>query len=157
MSRPRVAAGALLFDEQGRILLVKPNYKPGWDIPGGYVEPYETPVEACQREVNEELGLSRQIDRLLVVDWAPSDKEGDKILFVFDGGPLTHDELAQVTLQHDELSNAEFFSDDGLSRVLNERLSKRIHEAIHAYGSGDVRYLEHGSTIRHEGPSSLQR
>jgi 8-oxo-dGTP diphosphatase len=45
MAHPRVASGALFFDTQGRILLVKPTYKDGWEIPGGYVEPGETPVE----------------------------------------------------------------------------------------------------------------
>ena len=72
MAKPRVAAGALFFDEQDNVLLVKPTYKDGWDIPGGYVEPGETPIEACQREVKEELGLELPVRRLLVVDWAPS-------------------------------------------------------------------------------------
>jgi len=35
---PRVAAGALFFGDQGRVLLVHPTYKDTWDIPGGYVE-----------------------------------------------------------------------------------------------------------------------
>ena len=35
---PRVAAGALFFDDRGRVLLVHPTYKDTWDIPGGYVE-----------------------------------------------------------------------------------------------------------------------
>jgi 8-oxo-dGTP diphosphatase len=30
-----VSAGALFFDEQGRLLIVKPTYKDGWEIPGG--------------------------------------------------------------------------------------------------------------------------
>jgi len=48
-----VAAGALFRDAGGRVLLVKPHYKAGWDIPGGMVEPGETPSEACAREVTE--------------------------------------------------------------------------------------------------------
>jgi NUDIX domain-containing protein len=37
---PRVpaSAGALLFDGQGRLLVLKPSYKRGWTIPGGQVE-----------------------------------------------------------------------------------------------------------------------
>lgn len=34
-----LAAGVLLFDEQDRVLLVDPTYKPGWEFPGGVVEP----------------------------------------------------------------------------------------------------------------------
>jgi len=48
-----VAAGALFRDAGGRLFLVKPHYQPDWDIPGGMVEPGETPSEACAREVAE--------------------------------------------------------------------------------------------------------
>jgi len=36
---------------------VRPDYKPHWEIPGGYVEPGEIPAEACMREVKEEFGI----------------------------------------------------------------------------------------------------
>ena len=37
---PRIpaSAGALIFDEAGRLLILKPTYKAGWTIPGGQVE-----------------------------------------------------------------------------------------------------------------------
>ena len=96
MARPRVAAGVLVHDDQGRILMVKPTYKDGWDIPGGYVEPDESPAQAAERELAEELNLRRTPGRLLVVDWAPHPAEGDKLLFVFDGGTLTDSETASL-------------------------------------------------------------
>ena len=55
MATPRVAAGALIRNPAGQILLVKPTYKDGWDIPGGYVEPGESPGAACLRELKEEI------------------------------------------------------------------------------------------------------
>lgn len=58
MATPRVTAGALFSDEASRILLVRPTYKEHWDIPCGYVEPGESPLAACVREIGEELGLS---------------------------------------------------------------------------------------------------
>src|SRR2546427_4897446 len=57
MATPRIAAGVLFRDPDGRVLLVKPTYKAGWDIPGGYVEPGESPKQAALREVREELGI----------------------------------------------------------------------------------------------------
>ncbi|HEY8471123.1 MAG TPA: NUDIX hydrolase [Natronosporangium sp.] len=49
IATPRVAAGALFRDGDGRVLLVKPTYKPGRDIPGGFVSPDESPlVEPAQ-------------------------------------------------------------------------------------------------------------
>ena len=145
MSRPRVAAGALFFDELGRLLLVKPTYKERWDIPGGYVEPGETPSEACVREVKEELGLTRVIGRLLVVDWAPSPSEGDKILFVFDGGDLTREELAEIRLPEEELSEFQMFNEAERAPALTNRLERRVSSAIHARDDGSTLYLEHGA------------
>src|SRR6201989_3012499 len=101
MATPRVAAGALIRDPYGRILLVKPTYKDGWDIPGGYVEPGESPAQACQREIREEIGLSRELGRLLLVDWAPHPSEGDKLLFVFDGGTLA--DVNEAVPDHEEI------------------------------------------------------
>jgi 8-oxo-dGTP diphosphatase len=145
MARPRVASGALFFDAEGRLLLVKPTYKDGWDIPGGYVEPGETPREACEREVAEELGIRPRIGDLLVADWAPSEAEGDKILFVFDGGELDARKTDQIALPADELSAWSFHDEDRLSTALIPRLARRVVEAIDAKRSKGTKYLEHGA------------
>lgn len=151
MTKPRVAAGALFFDAEGRVLLVKPTYKDGWDIPGGYVEPDETPLEACRREVREELGLDPDIHQLLVTDWAPSEAEGDKLLFVFDGGTLTPTQLDTITLPDDELEAWDFKARGDLADDLPRRLQRRIGQAIDAWHSGRHVYLEHGQP-----PASMQ-
>lgn len=146
MATPRVAAGALFFDEQHRVMLVRPDYKPFWDIPGGYVEPGETPTEACAREVKEELGISPSIGRLLVVDWAPNPGEGDKLLFVFDGGTLGSEDQARIHLDPTELSEYAFHEPSALDAVLIQRLARRMHAAIAARNSETLLYLEHGTS-----------
>lgn len=145
MAKPRVAAGALFFDSGGRILLVKPTYKERWDIPGGYVEPNETPLEACRREVREELSLTPTLGSLLAVDWAPSDAEGDKVLFVFDGGEIGQDELAKVSLEHDEISEFRFADRSLFTELLTDRLDRRLSAAVAAKQAGKVVYLENGN------------
>ena len=50
-------AGAV-YDDQGRILLVKHRYNPGWRLPGGGVDRGEPPRDAVLRELAEEVGLS---------------------------------------------------------------------------------------------------
>ncbi|MEV6793642.1 NUDIX hydrolase [Streptomyces sp. NPDC051320] len=67
---PLMAAGALFFDEAGHVLLVEPTYKDYRDIPGGYVEQGESPLQACVRELREELDITPPIGRLLAMDWA---------------------------------------------------------------------------------------
>lgn len=145
MAKPRVAAGALFFDDQGYALLVKPTYKDGWDIPGGYVEPGETPVEACQREVKEELGLEISLRRLLVVDWAPSESEGDKILFVFDGGTIALGTMDYLTLPRHELEEFAFQPPEAFDDLMPARLARRLRAAITARNPDAVQYLEHGT------------
>src|SRR5438477_3570465 len=106
MARPLVAAGALFTDAAERILMVRPTYKKHWDIPGGYVEPGESPRAACEREVREELGLTVQVGPLLVVDWAPAEDEGDKILYIFDAGRMTDERLETAVFGDGEIAEA---------------------------------------------------
>jgi ADP-ribose pyrophosphatase YjhB (NUDIX family) len=144
MATPRVAAGALFLDVEDRVLLVKPTYKEKWDIPGGYVEPGESPLQACRREVREELGIEPSLGQLLVVDWAPNDGEGDKILWIFDGGLLDHSQLATIRLDPAELERLEFHRSDELDTALVPRLARRISMAIEARRLHGTLYLEHG-------------
>ncbi|MFJ2111443.1 NUDIX domain-containing protein [Streptomyces sp. NPDC087850] len=48
-ARKRVAADVLLRDAGGRVLVVNPMYKPGWDLPGGMAEANEPPERAVVR------------------------------------------------------------------------------------------------------------
>lgn len=144
MAHPRMAAGVLFFDEADRVLLVRPSYKPGWDIPGGYVEPGESPKQACAREVEEELGITPPIGSLLVVDWAPHPDEGDKMLFVFDGGLLAADHQSGIRPDPAEVAEWRFQTADALEELMPARLSRRLVTALSARRDGHAAYAEHG-------------
>ncbi|GAA1390857.1 NUDIX domain-containing protein [Luteococcus peritonei] len=63
--RPDRAAAVLL--DEGRVLLIR-RTKPGEDylvVPGGKVEPGESPEQACRREVLEEVNLTVEVGELL--------------------------------------------------------------------------------------------
>jgi 8-oxo-dGTP pyrophosphatase MutT (NUDIX family) len=143
-SRSYVAAGVLFFDDAGRILLVQPTYKDHWDIPGGYVETGETPAQAAAREVCEELGIEAPVGPLLAADWAPHPDEGDKLLFIFDGGTLTADQLDGIRLQADELASYAFYDPAEVIALLIPRLGRRMAAAIDAHYAGRTTYLEYG-------------
>ncbi|MFL6130051.1 MAG: (deoxy)nucleoside triphosphate pyrophosphohydrolase [Mycobacteriales bacterium] len=61
----RVVVGAALLDGTGRVLVARRRRPPGWEFPGGKVEPGESEVDALVRECREELGVTVAVaDRL---------------------------------------------------------------------------------------------
>lgn len=137
LPRRRLAAGALITDGSDRLLVVKPNYKDGWSLPGGTVEAGESPQEGCFREVLEEVGLELPWGRMLLVfhglnmgDW------GDSAYFVYDGGVISAD--APIVLQEEELTDYEFVPFDALDSYLSPGFSERLRQAHSVRGTEAV-------------------
>jgi len=145
MARPVMGSGVLYRDGSDRLVLVKPSYKEGWDLPGGIVEPGESPHQAVCREVVEELGTALPVGRLLVVDWAPDDVVGDKLLWVFDGGVLADAQLAALRVDGEELLDAAAHPAADLEALCPPRLARRIRTAMAALDAVDGVYAELGA------------
>ena len=58
-TRFTVTAGAVIFNDQKQVLLLKHRFRAGsgWGLPGGCLERGEQPIEALRRELREEIGL----------------------------------------------------------------------------------------------------
>jgi 8-oxo-dGTP diphosphatase len=77
----RAAVAAMIFDEQGRVLLFKHTYRKfEWGIPAGGLEYGEQPDRAIVREFFEETGMELQVEKLLL---AESSKEDHNISLIF--------------------------------------------------------------------------
>lgn len=93
----------IVVDAEGRVLLVRHTYTPGWHFPGGGVEKGETAVLSIQRELKEEAGIEAAASaiRLLSVHANHSFFPNDHVLIYriyawTQGEPTSRNEIAEV-------------------------------------------------------------
>ena len=145
---PRIpaSAGALIFDARGRLLILKPNYKKGWTIPGGQVEPNgESPWEACRRETREECGLEVNAGRLVCVDFLhPKPTRPGGVGFLFDCGTFTDRQLDSISLDPSEIDEHRFLPVVEATALLSGPVRRRVAAAADAES---CRYLEDGRPV----------
>jgi 8-oxo-dGTP diphosphatase len=134
------SVGALITDIDGRPLLVKPNYKPEWTVPGGVAEAGEPPHLACQREVAEEVGLQVTPGALLAVNFIPPWGAQRKpiMYFMFDCGTAV---AGQIVLQDSELSAYRFCEGDSSELAVNRHVRACLIAGLAARRSGTTAYL----------------
>lgn len=66
-------------NDAGEILLVKRKFPPQkgyWDVPGGFIQPYESFEQSVKREVKEELGVDIVIKKIIGIYTDRYDYEG---------------------------------------------------------------------------------
>ncbi|MFI9024698.1 NUDIX domain-containing protein [Streptomyces sp. NPDC053560] len=144
-----LAAGVLLFDEEDRVLLVDPTYKPGWEFPGGVVEAGEPPARAGVREVAEELGIRLPTTpRLLVLDWeAPVPPGFGGLRLLFDGGRLPDEQIRDLLLPGSELRAWRFVTEEEAESMLPPVRWNRLRWALRARAQGRTLNLEAGVPV----------
>ena len=140
-----MGAAALLFNKSGEILIVKPTYKEFWALPGGGIEPFESPTEAIAREIREELGIELAPTHLLCIDYQRKGN-AENLQFLFDGGDLDKSASTRVRLLRKELSAFRFAPHKEAIQLLSPLLGARLPYALSAKCSGGCIFLEEGRT-----------
>ncbi|MEU7637356.1 MULTISPECIES: NUDIX domain-containing protein [unclassified Streptomyces] len=137
---PRVLAGAaaIFRDAEGRLLLVEPNYRDTWVLPGGTIESDtgESPRQAARRETIEEIGLDVELGPLLAVDWVHGKARPPLVSYLFDGGVLDAARFAAIRLQEEELLSWRLVHWDEAETLMAEDLRLRVRGALDALERG---------------------
>ena len=143
LPKKRMGVGCLLFDRQGKMLILKPTYKEHWLLPGGVVESNESPRETCTREVKEETGIDCHPTRLLCVDYvSDSSYKVESIQFVFYGGTLSN--KVQINLPNREIASYKFVESSAALSMLGIPSQRRLKSCLPHLDSQITVYLENG-------------
>jgi 8-oxo-dGTP diphosphatase len=153
LPRTRGAASALLLDEHDRVLLVKPTYKPGWFLPGGVIEQGESPLAACLRECEEELGFVPDLDGIACFDWAPPEGDIDATNVWVFAGRITAEQASRIVLPPDELSDHRLVTRAEIPDLAPPHITRRLASVLDA----DDRPLDLEDGARPQGPLSRRR
>lgn len=134
LATPNFTVGAigLVTDDGARLLLVRPAYRDGWLPPGGFLARGETPVQALQREVREELGLTMEFAEPHRVYF---DLRRQGVTFISVGVVPVG---TQGRIRSAELDEVGWFALDALPRLPNdfhEGLPEEDLEAVRRAGS----------------------
>ncbi|MBX9458531.1 MAG: NUDIX domain-containing protein [Rhizobium sp.] len=119
-----VGVRAACFDAQGRIFLVRHSYVPGWHMPGGGVERYETVREALAKELREEGNLVlTSAPELVHVYYNRRTSKRDHVVFY-----RCRVEQTAPRLRDREIVEAGFFPLDALPEATTSATRRRLAE-----------------------------
>lgn len=117
------AAGAIVADELGRVLLVRSRLRRGWEYPAGGGESGETPESTCRREVFEETGLRLGDLVPLGESQAPSGRPFHTFFARIDA-----EDRAEMKIDRWEIAEARWVASSELVSMLAPHIRLRLSE-----------------------------
>ncbi|OLE53414.1 MAG: hypothetical protein AUG51_13390 [Acidobacteria bacterium 13_1_20CM_3_53_8] len=126
LTQPRftVTAGAVVVDEENRVLLLRHVFraKEAWGIPGGFIKKGENPETALRRELREEIGLELESAE---VAFAQTLKRPAQVEIIFRCRPAGDARPRSV-----EIKSASWFALDKLPPELSKDQRRLIERAL---------------------------
>ena len=119
-----VTAGAIIFDDDGRVLLLEHVFRPdgGWGIPGGFLSKGEQPETALRREMREEIGIELEQVEMLFARTLPRPRQ---IEIYFAARAIGTPQPCSF-----EIRTAEWFKIDNLPAELSQDQRRLIQRAL---------------------------
>jgi ADP-ribose pyrophosphatase YjhB (NUDIX family) len=119
-----IGVRAMVTDDRGRVLLIRPSYSPGWTFPGGGLERGETAAEALARELREEAAVTIKGEPKLFGFYSNErDFRGDHVLLY-----VVREFEAGAFVPTMEIREAQFFDLLNLPADVSKGTRRRIEE-----------------------------
>lgn len=133
------SASVLMEDGQGRLLVVKANYKSYWSLPGGWIDKNESPATAALRELKEEVGIELEATRIqlerVIYRRSLMLRTNQFIFRALD--PLSAE--LHLTLQRSEIENYDWVAPQQIIAPSDGRYYNR---SVLAWAKGEPSYIE---------------
>lgn len=125
MNHPKhiVAVSGLISHPNGQVLLIR-SPRRGWEFPGGQVEEGEDLIEALQREIKEESGVTASIGSLVGV--YSNIRSPSKVMFGFLGEYVS----GELTTSDESIETKWVDRDSILKKVTNPMIHDRIKDML---------------------------
>ena len=119
-----VTAGAIILDDDGRVLLLEHVFRPdsGWGLPGGFLNKGEQPETALRREMREEIGVDLEGVEMLFARTLPRPRQ---IEIYFKAKAIGNPQPCSS-----EIRKAEWFTIDNLPAELSKDQRRLIQRAL---------------------------
>ncbi|WP_018157333.1 NUDIX hydrolase [Demetria terragena] len=134
LPRTRTIAQGLVRNARGEVLLAELVYKRQWDLPGGVVDPKESPAVAVVREMAEELQVDAVVQGLITVTWLPPWRGwDDALLYLFDvasADGLLADRVAEAVLERREIKGLHWADRDTIRERCAPYTARLIEHAL---------------------------
>ncbi len=143
LPKKQVGTAVLFFNSKDELLVVKPDYRDGWLVPGGSADADESPLQCAVRETREEIGLDLPELRLVGIYYGKS--RGvftDSLKFVFYGGILSDETITKIRLQTEELEEYRFAPAEEAIPLLSTSLQKSVPPCLDAIKNNTCAYIE---------------
>ena len=139
----RVIAQGLIRNNANEILMCELTYKQEWDLPGGVVDPHESPAHGIVREIREEMQVEMTPQSLIAVNWLPPWRGwDDATLFVFDLG-VDDEVIARARLEPREIRALHWCTIDEVERRAAPYVTRMLRR-LRQQTEGSA-YLEDGA------------
>jgi 8-oxo-dGTP pyrophosphatase MutT (NUDIX family) len=123
-----IGSAAAIFDDRGRVLLVKHTYGNfNWSLPGGLALPAEEPSLAAARELQEETGLVLMAGEISGAYYEPGHDFGPMLHFVFR---FQYDPSQSPVAMPPEIGELAWCELDDLPLPISDFTENRVRDAL---------------------------